>query len=98
MIYLEVGAGSAELRRMHDAMNATALEFDEPFEYHPHITLAQEITHDDLPAKHDLACRRWAEYSGSRTFRAEHAVFVRNTVTDCWIDLAEYSFGTVPVK
>src|ERR1700687_845742 len=37
VIFIEVGPGSSELFRMHDAMNTGALAFQEPFEYHPHI-------------------------------------------------------------
>src|SRR5271157_3877049 len=40
VIYLEIGAGGADLRRMHAAMNTGVMEFQEPFPYHPHITLA----------------------------------------------------------
>jgi 2'-5' RNA ligase len=98
VIYLDVGAGASELRRMHAAMNAGSLESQEPFPYHPHITLAQEVPHEDVPAMHDLACRRWTEYRGDRTFRAEQAVFVQNTMSDCWVDLAEYSLGSVPAR
>src|SRR5262249_12468298 len=38
VLYLEVGAGAAELRKLNAAMNTRALQFQEPFEYHPHIT------------------------------------------------------------
>ncbi|HEV3197758.1 MAG TPA: 2'-5' RNA ligase family protein [Bryobacteraceae bacterium] len=98
VIYLEVDAGASDLRRMHAAMNAGSLAFQEPFSYHPHITLAQEVPHEGLRAMHDLAHRRWAEYEGSRSFRAERAVFVQNTMTDCWVDLAEYTLGAVSVE
>jgi hypothetical protein len=97
VIYVEVGAGSSELFRMHDAMNTGALAFQEPFEYHPHITLAQELPHEDVQEALHLAQRRWKEYPGSRVFRAERAAFVQNTLHDCWIDLAEYSLGAVAV-
>src|SRR5580704_15314205 len=43
VIYLQVGSGADELRQVHQAMNAGSLEFQEPFPYHPHITLAQEL-------------------------------------------------------
>ena len=46
----------------------------------------------------ELARRRWAEYRGPRTFRAERAVFVQNTAGNCWVDLAEYSLGAVLVR
>src|ERR1035437_4212286 len=93
VIYIEIAAGVGDLRRMHAAMNAGALEFEEPFPYHPHITLAQEVPHQEVRAIYDLAQRRWQEYRGSRMFRAERTVFVRNTLDNCWIDLAEYRLG-----
>jgi 2'-5' RNA ligase len=98
VIYIEVGAGTAELRRMHAAMNQTDLGFDEPFVYHPHITLAQEIPHDRVGEVRALAQRRWDEFQGSKVFRADRATFVQNTLTNCWIDLDEYSLGTVALR
>jgi 2'-5' RNA ligase len=95
VIYIEIGAGGQALYDLHDAMNRDRLAFDEPYEYHPHITLAQEIPHELVGQSVDLARRRWEEYQGSRTFRAERAVFVQNTVDNCWVDLAEYSLGAV---
>jgi 2'-5' RNA ligase len=93
VIYIEVGAGGSELNRMHAAMNLTDLAFQEPFEYHPHITLAQEIAHDSVGEVQALAQRRWTEFKGPRSFRADRATFVQNTLSNCWIDLEEYSLG-----
>jgi len=98
VVYLELGAGAAELRQLHAAMNRRALEFPEPFAYHPHITLAQEVAHSDVEALLETAVRRWREYAGPRGFRAERAVLVQNTLNNCWIDLAEYSLGAVAVR
>src|SRR5476649_781437 len=64
--YIEVGAGAADLHRMHDAINRGALAFDEPFAYYPHITLAQQIEPDRVQAVHELAGRRWKEFTGRR--------------------------------
>jgi 2'-5' RNA ligase len=97
VIYVEIGSGASELYSLHSAMNLTALAYNEPFEYHPHITLAQEIAHDHVDEMVDMARRRWAEYDGPRSFRAERAVFVQNTSLNCWLDLAEYSLGAVTV-
>jgi 2'-5' RNA ligase len=97
VIYLEIGAGASDLRRMHAAMNTGALEFREPFPYHPHVTLAQEIPPQEVPAIHELARRRWKEYGGGCVFQAERTVFVQNTLDNCWRDLAEYSLGAVAV-
>src|SRR5579872_3085837 len=78
VIYIGVGGGSAQLRLMHAATNAASLAFEEPFVYHPHTTLAQEIPHDQVQHTHDLATRRWNEFRGERHFRAGHAVLVQN--------------------
>jgi 2'-5' RNA ligase len=98
VIYLEVGAGAAELRRMHEAINTAALAFQDPFPYHPHITLAQEVPHERVAEVFDLARRRWEEFRGARTFKAERAVFVQNTVRNVWLDLAEVTLGTMAVR
>jgi hypothetical protein len=83
---------------MHAAMHQTDLAFEEPFPYHPHITVAQEIPHDRVASVLDLAQQRWKEFQGPRVFRAERVAFVQNTLPNCWIDLAEYSLGTLPVR
>ncbi|HUE02133.1 MAG TPA: 2'-5' RNA ligase family protein [Bryobacteraceae bacterium] len=98
VIYIEVGRGAAELCRMHAAMNAGTLEFRDPFPYHPHITLAQELPREDVAATNVLANRLWREFPGPRSFPAEHAVFVKNSLGNYWIDLAEYSLGGSPAK
>ena len=98
VVYLEVGAGEPELRQMYAAMNQTSLAFKEPFAYHPHVTVAQEIPQAGVPDAHEIARQRWRDYDGPRHFRAERAVFVQNTIDNRWIDLADYSFGAVAVR
>jgi 2'-5' RNA ligase len=98
VIYIEIGRGAAELRRIHQAMNAGSLEFEDPFPYYPHITLAQELSLEKVAATSELAHRLWREYAGPRRFPADHAAFVQNSLGNCWIDLAEYRLGGSPVK
>ena len=98
VIYIELARGAGELHRMHTKMNQAALEFNEPFEYHPHITLAQELAPDRIEEVNRRAEQRWREYSGPRSFRAERAAFVRNTMGNHWEDLAEFSLGPVAVR
>ncbi len=97
VIYLEVGQGASELRALNTAINTDGLYFEEPFEYHPHVTLAQEVTSEQVPRLADLARHRWAEYTGPRSFRAERAAFVQNTSGNTWLDLAELGLGAVTV-
>jgi 2'-5' RNA ligase len=98
VVYLEVGKGASELKKMHRAMNQGPLGFDEPFPYHPHITLAQEIPPGQVTEVHELARKRWREFRGNRTFPADRTVFVQSTLRNCWIDLADYPLGAVPAK
>jgi 2'-5' RNA ligase len=97
VIYIEIGQGAEELYSLHSAMNRSALEFQEPYPYRPHITLAQDVCRDRVAELTELARLRWAEFRGPRTFHADRAVFVQNTVANCWLDLAEYSLGAVAV-
>jgi len=97
VIYLELGAGAEEMDRIHDAMNTEALVFAEPFVYHPHITLAQEIAPGEVDAVYEKAQNLWESYTGPRSFRADRIAFVQNTLGNCWLDLAEYSLGAVAV-
>jgi 2'-5' RNA ligase len=98
VVYLEIGEGQGELHRMHEALNIGALAYQEPFLYHPHVTLAQDFDHQDLGKLEALARRRWAEYAGPRRFRAERMSFVQNRTGNIWFDVDEYVLGAVPVK
>ena len=88
VIYISVEGGAGRLRDMHHSLNQGALAFPEPFTYHPHVTLAQEIAPERVETLRDLAALRWREFQGPRRFRAESSMFVRNARGNLWIDLA----------
>jgi 2'-5' RNA ligase len=92
VIYINVGAGHDQLRHMHDTLAVDGLQFQEQFEYQPHITLAQELKSGQLEQLAALARSRWAEFALDKTFRVEKAVFVHNTGCE-WVDLAECALG-----
>ena len=87
VIYIAVVKGGEELRGMHDALNKTNLAFDEPYIYHPHITLAQQLPLDLVKEGSELARRRWAECPHQRWFEVEAITFVQNTTVNRWVDL-----------
>ena len=93
VIYIGVERGTQELRQLHGKLNEGALAFAEPFPYHPHLTLGQELDPSQVERMQELATRRWREYTGPRSFRAERSVFVRNTRGNGWVDLAEGPLG-----
>jgi len=89
VIFADIGRGRQELGEMHDALNTGLLYYNEPYRYHPHITLAQNIDPATVGDVYDLALRRWKEApQGGVTI--ENVTFVQNTQNQGWIDLAEY--------
>jgi hypothetical protein len=96
VVYIGVQDGAGQLRQMHRSLSQGALAFQEPFPYHPHVTLAQGIEAGKVEALAELAARRWREFPGPRRFRGEGAVFVRNTQGSRWIDLARGPFLAAP--
>src|ERR671913_747115 len=89
VIFCEIGRGREELIELHDAMNTNGLAYDEPFEYHPHVTLAQGIPPDTLSEVYEMAVRSWKESAPPSHVLIENVTFVQNTVNNVWIDLEE---------
>lgn len=98
VVYISVTEGGDQLRQMHDSLNRGSLLFDEPFAYHPHITLAQDVKdRSKVNELFEKATREWRDFPGIRKFRAEDAVFVRNIRGNWWMDLAVGRLGGMPV-
>ena len=93
VIYIGVKRGEKELRDMYEALNRGTVAFNEPFPYHPHITLAQNVPTEQVMDVFHLAQRRWAEYNGSRSFPVTSLDFVKNLYGNCWKDLASISLA-----
>jgi 2'-5' RNA ligase len=88
VIYLSIGAGYRELEEMHTALNRGPLEFDEPFAYHPHVTLAQQLLPEQVDTAIAHARSRWKEFPHSHSFTVDRLTFVQNTEENRWADLA----------
>jgi 2'-5' RNA ligase len=80
--------GYHDLVAMHDRLNVGPSAFSEPFDYHPHITLAQELDRSAVAAAFELATRRWNEFRGERHMLIDRLTFVQNTLENRWMDLA----------
>jgi 2'-5' RNA ligase len=93
VIYVGIGRGREEMERMHTGLNAEGLKFSEPYPYHPHITLAQELKGDEVDELAHVARTRWAECTLPKSFRVEQVCFVQNTRRKEWLDLGESALG-----
>jgi 2'-5' RNA ligase len=98
VIYIEVARGEGELVDMHRELNRGAVQFTEPFEFHPHITLAQNLPHDRVQEILLLARQLWSEWNGMVTFPVEELAFVQNTLESVWIDLLHLRLSHEPAR
>jgi hypothetical protein len=95
VIYLELLRGQDHLRRIHRVLNAGSLHYDEPYEYHPHVTLAQgPSVFADSGEKLRLAHERWSQFKLPRTFIVDTVMFVQNGGCQGWLDLNELGVGS----
>lgn len=95
VIFLSIWKGHEQLVKLHDRLAQRALAFPEPFEFHPHITLAQGLRPDEVDAAREYAAQKWANYTGPRSFALDTMTFVRSTRDSNWIDLGDVSLGSV---
>jgi 2'-5' RNA ligase len=93
VIHIGIGRGREELERMHEGLSVEGLKFAEPYPYHPHITLAQDLKGDEVDELARVARTRWAESAVPKTFRVENVFFVQNTRRKQWLDLGESALG-----
>ncbi|MGH9559119.1 MAG: 2'-5' RNA ligase family protein [Bryobacteraceae bacterium] len=87
VIYVSVLAGYPELNRLHSALNNGLFAFDEPFVYHPHVTLAQELGPAAVSGAAKTALQRWRDFPHARDFTVDRLTLVQNTLDNRWIDL-----------
>ena len=79
---------------MHSVLNVGAVSFQEPFPYHPHITLAQELAPEEHAAAFERCVREWREFAQPRAFQVDRMTFVQNTLDDRWLDLAGFPLAS----
>jgi len=98
VIYIELDRGARELRRIHQLLNAGAAHFDEPYTFHPHITLAQSLPHERVAETLGLARQLWSEWKGNVVFPLEELCFVQNTEQNVWLDLMHFRLAHEPAE
>lgn len=87
VVYLSVNEGHAELKRLHQILNRGCLACNEPFTFHPHVTLAQDLPPGQAVAAAEMAASRWKEFAHPRWFEVDRLTLVQNTLENHWRDL-----------
>jgi len=90
VIYVSIARGEHQLHALHENLNSGQLEYDGPFPYHPHITIAQDICPPEKgPELAARAREAWQAYDGPRNFMVEKLSFVQNVAPQTWVDVAQ---------
>ncbi|MDE3195776.1 MAG: 2'-5' RNA ligase family protein [Acidobacteriota bacterium] len=87
VIYIGIARGEHELHALHENMNFGQLEYDGPYPYHPHVTIAQNLRPDQVKELAEQARRKWAAYTGPRRFTVDCLSFVQNIASNVWLDI-----------
>jgi 2'-5' RNA ligase len=93
VIYLGLARGASELRRLYRALNCGCLTYAEPFPYHPHITIAQDLLREDAAKTARLAEEKWEKYPGPRDFTVSALSLVQHVAPSIWADVAAIQLG-----
>lgn len=93
VVYLEVEAGGEALNRIHDQLARETFAADEPYPFHPHITLAQEFPVAQLEELVARAAFLWKEWKKDRRFVLERLSLVRGMDLSNWDILSEHDLN-----
>ena len=99
VVYLSVLQGAEKLHDIYECLNRGELAYKECFDYHPHITIAQDLTQSDAKRIAAIATDRWAGYLGPRGFEVSSLSFVQHVAPLIWMDVAAVPLGqlTLPM-
>lgn len=92
-VFVRVAHAAYRMRELHDRLNTGILEFEEPWPYMPHMTIAK--LNDLAGAQHalEVSQEHWERYAGPRRVRVAQLVFVRGSQECGWADLAPVRLG-----
>src|SRR5665213_757133 len=76
VIYASLARGERDLHALYENLNSGQLEYDGPYPYHPHVTIAQDIGNGPVAELARRAREAWAAYSGPRAFTVDCLSFV----------------------
>ena len=92
-VFIRVAHGAYRMRELHDRLNRSVLQFEEPYPYMPHLTI---FRFDDAERSREalaVAQNRWEKYDGPRRLLIEQLVFVRGSREAGWLDVAPIPLG-----
>jgi 2'-5' RNA ligase superfamily len=100
VVYLSIRHGAEKLHDIYECLNCGELAYRECFDYHPHITIAQDLDTSEADRIAAIAADRWAGYLGPRGFEVSSLSFVQHVAPQIWMDVAALPLGqlTLPLS
>jgi 2'-5' RNA ligase len=98
VVYLGLEPGRDEIERIPGLLARAALASDEPYPFHPHITLAQDFPAERLDEVTQLARHRWADWKRERSFVVDRLSFVQGIDLCTWTTVREYDLNRSPIR
>lgn len=95
VIYSSIRRGHSQLIDLHNYLARESLEFEEPFQFHPHVTLAQGLTEEQVAPALAYARERWRSFGGAKSFLLDSMTFVKSADRLHWQDLGEINLRAV---
>jgi len=96
-VFLQVEHGAYRMRELHDRLNTSLFQQQEPWPYMPHLTIVKVATLEQAEAARAQAAARWADYRASRRIVVDQLTFVREREGGRWLDLAPVRLGRTKV-
>ncbi len=92
-IYVGITADACCMTDLHEKLNTEVLQFEEPWPYIPHLTIAKMGEEEPARSAFAVARERWHDYMGTRRILLEKLTFVREDAPNHWTDLAPVVLG-----
>jgi 2'-5' RNA ligase len=96
-VFLRVARGAYRMRELHDKMNRDVLQFDEPWPYMPHLTIAKMDTVEEARKVLAISSDRWRAYTDTRVVHVTSVTFVKG-FGERWVNLAESPLAGMTAK
>jgi 2'-5' RNA ligase len=91
-VFLRVARGAYRMRELHDKLNQGGMQFNEPWPYMPHLTIAKLDTTEEARKVMEVSRRRWREYRDVRNVQIQSLTLVKGS-GERWVDLATVPLG-----
>ena len=96
-VFLHVARGAYRMRELHDLLNRSALDYQEPWPYMPHLTIVKTDTAEEAQKVQVTARERWKAYRDIRTIRIGSLTLVKGN-GERWVDLATVPLGDAAAR